>query len=122
MNKKRNKDSDKEVSQKLGRDTHRVLLGYKMSRHLMTPNDDDRTPETQLRGPSVPSFDRPVQHRCCRQPRASAVRLPRTSLVGSGEQKWPWAGAQSGCGFPDFQAWHSHSSRGSPPLPLSKAC
>ena len=48
MNKKRNKDSDKEVNQKLGRDTHRVLLDYKMSRRLMTPNDDDRTPETQL--------------------------------------------------------------------------
>ena len=84
MNKTRNKDSDKEVNQKLDRDTHRVLLGYKMSRPLMTSSDDDRTPEMQVCGPSTPSFNRQVQRRCCRQPRASAVHLPRTSLVGSG--------------------------------------
>ena len=88
----------------------------------MTSSDNDRTPEMQVCGPSEPSFNRQVQRRCCRQPRASAVRLPRTSLVGSGQQAWPWAGAQSGYGFPDFQTRHSHPSRGSPPLPLSKAC
>ena len=122
MNKRRNKDSDKEVNQKLDRDTRRVLLGYEMSRRLMTRNDDDGTLEMQVSGPSAPSFNRQVQRRRCRQPRASAVRLPRTPRVGSGQQKWPWAGAQSGYGFPVFQDRHSHSSRGSPSRPLSKAC